>query len=174
MTLNPLTLEEYFHLIVTKPLVKETNMFERTQMFFTQQIEKFNSLLTKPVTFINEVEEEEGSDYYIFEMYTSPWFDSEVNKKVEAKRSLVIGDQVGDKDPTWSSVLDRILDAMSEHYGYDIKSQVYYVVDCPVNDVYPDKQGRMLNAQVLDQLLLAFPEVYERDAVWGQTKNIFA
>lgn len=120
-----------------------------------------------------EEEEDEQTDYYIFEMYTAPWHDSEEGKVVASKRSLVIGNHVDDSDPTWSSVLDKILDEMSKHYGYDLKSQVYYSVSCPANDIYPDKAGRMLNEEVLQQLLLAFPEVYERDAVWGKTKNVF-
>ena len=119
-------------------------------------------------------EEEEGSDYYIFEMHTASWYDSDEGAYVPAKSSFVFGDHVGDEDPTWSSVLDKILDEMNKHYGYDIKSQVYYVVDFPTNDLHPNKRGRMLNAQVLDQVSLAFPEIFERNPKWNEPKNIFA
>ena len=122
---------------------------------------------------IDEIDLEEGSDYYIFEMYTAPWYDPEEGKVVDSKRSLVIGDQVGDPDPSWTTVIDKILDEMSKHYGYDLKSQVYYSVTCPINDIFPETAGRMLNDEILQQLLLAFPEVYERDAQWNQPKNVF-
>ena len=172
MTLKPLTLEQYFHTIIKQPPKKEQTMMLKLSMFFTEQFEKLNSLLNKPVSFVQE-DDEEGSDYYIFEMYTAPWYDPEAGKVVDSKRSLVIGDQVGDEDPSWTSVLDKILDEMSKHYGYDLKSQVYYSVTCPINDIYPEKAGRMLNDEVLQQLLLAFPEVYERDAQWNKPKNVF-
>jgi glutathionyl-hydroquinone reductase len=55
MTLNaPITLDQYFHQIIKQPLVKEQTMFERTKMFFTQSVEKINSLLTRPVAFVEE------------------------------------------------------------------------------------------------------------------------
>jgi hypothetical protein len=64
-------------------------------------------------------------------------------------------------------VLDRILDEMSKHYGYNIKEQVYYSVEFPLNEL-DDRTGkpfagygRSLNDKVLQQLLLAFPEVYD-------------
>jgi hypothetical protein len=54
MTLNAITLDEYFHLIIKPTEPKETTMFEKTKMFFTEQIEKLNTLLTKPVAFVEE------------------------------------------------------------------------------------------------------------------------
>ena len=168
-----MTLDEYFHKIINQTPKKEQTMMLKLSMFFTEQFEKLNALLNKPVSFIQEDDEHEGSDYYIFEMYTAPWYDTEEGKLVESKRSLVIGDQVGDPDPSWTTVIDMILDEMSKHYGYDLKSQVYYSVTCPINDIFPEKAGRMLNDEILQQLLLAFPEVYERDAQWNQPKNVF-
>ena len=173
MTLNPLTLEQYFHLIINQPPKKEQTMMLKLSMFFTEQFEKLNSLLNKPVSFVQDDIEEDCPDYYIFEMYTAPWYDTEEGKLVASKRSLVTGDQVGDADPSWTTVIDKILDEMSKHYGYDLKSQVYYSVACPVNDIFPEKVGRMLNDDILQQLLLAFPEVYERDAQWNNPKNVF-
>jgi hypothetical protein len=46
-----MTLDEYFHTIINQPrivYVKETTMFDKTKMFFNEQIEKLSSLLTKP------------------------------------------------------------------------------------------------------------------------------
>jgi hypothetical protein len=137
-------------------------MFERTKAYWQSVKEAWTNLYAWEHPKLDE-DDEEGSDYYIFEMYTAPWYDTEEGKLVESKRSLVIGDQVGDPDPSWTSVIDKILDEMSKHYGYDLKSQVYYSV----------KAGRMLNDEILQQLLLAFPEVYERDAQWNQPKNVF-
>ena len=59
------------------------------------------------------------------------------------------------------------LDEMEKHYGYSIKEQVYYSVSFPLNEMdgFTGKPyagyGRNLNDNVLQQLLLAFPEIYE-------------
>ena len=192
-------LEEYFHKIVDKtsnaevtigyepswilvpcnqpPMKKEMTMFERSKAYWQSVKESWTNLYAweHPKTEVSTEEEEygESSDYYIFEMYTATWYDNETEKQVAAKRSLVIGDHVDDEDPSWTSVLDKILDEMSKHYGYDLKSQVYYAVEFPTNDIYPERAGRMLNDSVLQQLLLAFPEVYERHPKWNQPKNVF-
>jgi len=50
---------------------------------------------------------------------------------------------------------------MGEHYGYNIKEQVYYSVAFPMNIEGNSGHGRMLNDEVVQKLLLAYPEVYE-------------
>ena len=80
---------------------------------------------------------------------------------------------------TWFEVLDRILDAMEAHYGYNIKEQIYYSVNFPLNDTddkgipYPG-YGRCLNDERLQQILLAFPELYLSGG-WGDNteKSVF-
>ena len=71
-------------------------------------------------------------------------------------------------------VFDTILDAMEAHYGYNIKEQVYYSVTFPLND--PDFPGfsRCLNDERLQQILLAFPELYLSGS-WGDNpeKSVF-
>ena len=153
-------------------------MFERSKAYWQSVKEAWTNLYVwehpnKVADPLDEIDLEDCPDYYIFEMYTAPWYDTEAGKLVESKRSLVVGDQVGDADPSWTTVIDKILDEMSKHYGYDLKSQVYYSVTCPINDIFPEKAGRMLNDEILQQLLLAFPEVYERDAQWNKPKNVF-
>ena len=173
MTLNAPhgLLEDYFRTIV-KSTVKEPTMFEKTKMFFTQQIEhcaeKINSLLTKPTTFVDD-------DYWAFEMRTGEWYSEERGEVIPVNHTCIIEPN----DSTWMEVLDRVLDEMEKHYGYNIKEQVYYSVTFPNNE--PNQytgelmagHGRMLNDGILQQLLLAFPQVYERDAVWDTTKDVF-
>jgi hypothetical protein len=164
MTLNaPITLDQYFHQIIKQPLVKEQTMFERTKMFFTQQIEKINSLLTKPTAFEDNAVLTDCEDgYWAFEMYTPEW----VNEQGETVDPIHTSFTVP-HEGTWMEVLDRILDAMEAHYGYNIKEQVYYSVNLPLNQhcPYTDEPlagyGRCLNDERLQQILLAFPELYE-------------
>ena len=163
MTLKPLTLEQYFHTIINQP-AKEITMFEKTKMFFNEQIEKINSLLTKPTSFVEEVDPTLWEDgYWAFEMYTPEWVD-EHGDTVKPVISVLHEPHEG----TWMEVLDRVLDAMEAHYGYNIKEQVYYSVTFPMND--PDFPGfsRCLNDDRLQQILLAFPELYESTR-WNQT-----
>ena len=177
-----MTLDDYFHTIINKPRIvyfKETTMFDKTKMFFTQQIErcaeKINSLLTKPTAFEETVKDaklhEEG--YWTFEMHTPEYLS---DGEAVPEQHDVIFDL---NDSTWIDTLDQILDVMGKHYGYNIKEQVYYSVSLPTNEPSPYTwefmagHGRMLNDGILQQLLLAFPEVYERDAVWGKTKDVF-
>ena len=175
MTLNEhKVLEEYFHTIINQPL-KEPTMFEKTKMFFNEQIEKINSLLTKPTSFVEEPSNAlMDEDYWAFEMRTGEWVD-EYGETHPVKHDVVIEPHEG----TWMEVLDRILDEMGKHYGYNIKEQVYYSVTFPHNEPSPYTgelmagHSRMLNDGILQQLLLAFPEVYERDAVWDTTKDVF-
>jgi len=154
MTLNPLTLDQYFHLIVNKQQ-KETTMFEKTKMFFNEQIEKITSLLTKPTAFVEEDPKLYEDGYWAFEMYTPEYT---CDGEFEPKQHDCI---IEPGDTTWMETLDQILDIMGKHYGYNIKEQVYYSVAFPLNDPECAGYGRSLNDDVLQQLLLAYPEVYE-------------
>ena len=132
-------------------------MMLKLSMWFTQQIEKINSLLTKPVAFVQEndpVSYEDG--YWGFHMYTPEWVD-EHGEIVEPIHTSFTVPHEG----TWVEVLDRILDAMEAHYGYNIKEQVYYSVNFPLNNPEFAGHGRCLNDERLQQILLAFPELYE-------------
>jgi len=163
MTLNTPheLLEDYFRTIV-KSTVKEPTMMLKLAMFFTQQIEKINSLLTKPVAFVEEDPKLHDDGYWAFEMYTPEW-ENEFKEQVEPVHTVVIEAHEG----TWMEVLDRILDEMEKHYGYSIKEQVYYSVNFPHNEPSPYTgefmagHGRCLNDERLQQILLAFPELYE-------------
>lgn len=159
-----MTLDQYFHTIINQPrivYIKETTMFEKTKMFFNEQIEKINLLLTKPTAFVeteNHKLHEDG--YWSFEMCTPEWVDLG-GETVKEIHTVLVEPNEG----TWIEVLDRILDAMEAHYGYSIKEQVYYSVNFPLNDT-DDKgnpfpgYGRCLNDERLQQILLAFPELY--------------
>jgi hypothetical protein len=163
-----MTLDEYFHAIVkNKP--KELTMFENLKIHFM-------SLWTKPVAFVEEEDHPKlmDDDYWAFEMVTHEWIDEEGNVR-PVKESIIIEPH----DTTWMEVLDRILDEMSKHYGYSIKDQVYYAVEFPLNEI--DERtgkpfagyGRCLNDQMLQQLLLAFPEVYDCPNWTQQSKGVF-
>jgi hypothetical protein len=168
MTLNAITLEQYFHLIVNKPPVKEQPMnFLKLSMFFTEQLEKIKNLWTKPVAFVEQEVLEE--DYWAFEMYTNEWVD-EFGETVPVKHTLTIEPHEG----TWMEVIDRVIEEIEKHYGYDIKSRVYYSVEFPVNDLDAEGKpmagyGRCLNDEVLQQLLLAFPQAY----YWTDAGDIY-
>ena len=152
-------LEEYFHTIINQP-AKETTMFEKTKMFFNEQIErcaeKINSLLTKPTAFVEEDPKLYEDGYWAFEMYTPEWVN-ENGEKVEPVHTVLVEPHEG----TWMEVLDHILDAMEAHYGYNIKEQVYYSVFMPMNIEGEAGYGRSLNDEVLQKLLLSYPEVYD-------------
>jgi len=152
-----MTLEQYFHLII-KPTQKETTMFEKTKMFFNEQIEKINSLLTKPTAFVEEDPKLYEDGYWAFEMYTPEWVD-EHGDTVKPVHTVLVESHEG----TWMEVLDTILDAMEVHYGYSIKEQVYYSVNFPLNREGFAGYGRSLNDEILQKILLAYPEVYELD-----------
>jgi len=160
-----MTLDQYFHLIINQPQ-KETTMFEKTKMFFNEQIErcaeKINSLLTKPVAFVEEDPRLYEDGYWAFEMYTPEWID-EHGDTIKPIHTVLIEPH----DGTWMEVLDTILDAMEAHYGYNIKEQVYYSVHYPLNQPEYAGHGRCLNDERLQQLLLAFPELYESPR-WNQ------
>jgi len=163
-----MTLDQYFHLIVNKQQ-KETIMFEKTKMFFTEQIEKINSLLTKPVAFKEEPETAFDDGYWAFEMYTPEWIN-EYGETEKPVHTCFIEPHEG----TWIEVLDRILDAMEAHYGYSIKEQVYYSVTFPLNDPECAGYTRCLNDELLQQVLLAHPELYQ-SYIYGNTEqDLFA
>jgi len=151
-----MTLDQYFHTIVNKPVIKETTMFDKTKMFFTQQIEKINSLLTKPTAFVEQDPALYEEGYWAFEMYTPEWVD-EFGDTVKPVHTCFIEPH----DGTWIEVLDQILDAMEVHSGCSIKERVYYSVEYPLNE--PELAGytRCLNDEVLQKLLLSYPEVYD-------------
>ena len=159
MTLNAhKVLEDYFHQIVKQPPVKEQTMFENLKAHFL-------SLWTKPTTFednvITQVVPPPEDGYWGFEMYTPKW-ENEFGETVKPVHTCFTVPHEG----TWMEVLDRILDAMEAHYGYNIKEQVYYSVNFPLNDIDNEGEpfpgyGRCLNDERLQQILLAFPELYE-------------
>lgn len=165
MTLKPLTLDEYFHLIVNKQQ-KEPTMFENLKTHFM-------SLWTKPVSFVEQDTKVTAEDYWSFEMVTNEWID-EYGVTHPIKHTVITEPHEG----TWMEVLDTVLDALNYHYGYNIKEQVYYSVGFPINEI-DDRTGqpfagygRCLNDQMLQQLLLAFPEVYETFP-YDAPKNVF-
>jgi hypothetical protein len=175
MTHDPLTLEQYFHEIVNKPIEKEyLTMFDQFKIAVANAQSNFMSLWAKPVAF---VEDEKHTlmedDYWAFEMVTYEWIDEEgITRPI--KHTLVVEPH----DTTWMDVLDRILDELGNHYGYNIKEQVYYSVQFPLNEL-DDRTGkpfagygRSLNDDVLQQLLLAHPEVYETFPT-HKPKNVF-
>lgn len=166
-----MTLDEYFHTIINQPrivYVKETTMFDKTKMFFTEQIEKINSLLTKPTAFVEEDPRLHEDGYWAFEMYTPEYI---CDGEFEPKQHDCI---IEPSDTTWIETLDQILDVMGKHYGYNIKEQVYYSVAYPLNDPDCAGYGRSLNDEVLQQLLLAHPEVYESQMFGQPAKDVFA
>jgi len=153
-------LEQYFHEIINQPrivYVKETTMFEKTKMFFNEQIEKINSLLTKPTAFVEEDSTLYEDGYWAFEMYTPEYT---CDGEFEPKQHDCI---IEPSDTTWMETLDQILDVMGKHYGYNIKEQVYYSVTFPLNEEGHAGYGRSLNDEILQKILLAYPEVYELD-----------
>jgi hypothetical protein len=165
-----MTLDQYFHLIVNKPPVKEKPMnFLKLSMFFTEQFEKIKNLWTKPVAFVEQEQEVLEEDYWAFEMYTNEWID-EHGETVPVKHTLTIEPHEG----TWMEVIDRVIEEIEKHYGYDIKSRVYYSVEFPLNDLDHEGKpmagyGRCLNDEVLQQLLLAFPQAY----YWTDAGDIY-
>ena len=172
-----MTLDEYFHTIINKPrivYVKEPTMFDQFKIAVANAQSNFMSLWTKPVAFVEEEPTVMDDDYWAFEMVTHEWID-EFNEVHPLKQTIIIEPH----DTTWMEVLDRILDEMEKHYGYNIKEQVYYSVEYPLNEVDDRDRtpfagyGRCLNDNILQQLLLAFPEVYETLPYPYKPKNVF-
>jgi len=147
-----MTLEQYFHKIVnTTP--KELTMFERSVEYLKN---KWQELTTTKYEFVESSELVlEDEDYWAFEMSSTAYVCD--GESVPAQHDVIIQPN----DGTWVEALDKILDVMSKHYGYNIKEQVYYSVHFPYNVEGEAGHGRSLNDEVLQQLLLAYPEVYE-------------
>lgn len=78
--------------------------------------------------------------------------------------SMIKGTQ---EETTWLHILDQVIDVLSEHYGYDIKSQVYYAVQFPTNSDEVAGFERQINYDILQQLLLAYPEAYHPNTLHG-------
>jgi hypothetical protein len=69
-------------------------------------------------------------------------------------------------DTTWMEALDKILNVLNKHYGYNVKEQVYYSVTYPLNELDENGEelagyGRSLNDELFQKLLLTHPELYE-------------
>lgn len=200
MTLNAhKALEQYFHQIVNKPPVKEPTMFDvlkakwtefwhtryvfdapppppsKAFLEFKAEMDKAKDELyselketLKPTPFVEEGPTLYEDGYWAFEMYTPEWVDSS-GETIKPVHTCFITPHEG----TWFEVLDTILDAMEKHYGYNIKEQVYYSVNFPLNDTDHEGKpfpgyGRCLNDERLQQILLAFPELYE-SGTWRTT-----
>lgn len=116
---------------------------------------KWTEFWTNRYAFINPTQDEE-EEGWAFVMSTPSYVDAE-GQTVPAKYDVI----QGDNDSTWSETVDQILDVIGKHYGYNIKEQVYYSVAFPLNHPECAGYGRSLNDEVLQQLLLAHPEVYE-------------
>jgi hypothetical protein len=157
-----MTLDEYFHKIVNTQQPKELTMFEYLK-------NKWQELTTTRYGFVEEPETLSMKDYWAFEIHTAEWID-EYNEVRPVKHDVIIKDN----GSTWHEALDQILDVMGDHYGYNIKEQVYYSVNFPLNIEGETGHSRMLNDEVLQQLLLAFPEVYESGTFTQPSKDIFA
>jgi len=165
-----MTLDDYFH-VINQPK-KETTMMLKLSMWFTEQLENFKNLWTKPTTFEDNAVLTDCEDgYWAFEMRTNEWID-EYGETVPVKHTVVIEPHNG----SWMEVLDKVMDEMEKNYGYSIKEQVYYSVNFPMNDPCPYTgevlagHGRCLNDERLQQILLAFPELYEHRP-WSSDPN---
>lgn len=130
---------------------------------------KWNELTTTKYEFVEEDPKLHEDGYWAFEMYT-PEYVNEYGETVKVVHSLLLEPHEG----TWMEVLDKILDAMEDHYGYSIKEQVYYSVAFPHNIEGEAGYGRSLNDDLLQQLLLAHPEVYKSQMFGKPTKDLFA
>ena len=155
-----MTLEEYFHVINQPSKQKEPTMLDALKAYW-HNLFRFEQQ--------EEVVENVNPDMWAFCIQTGAYvWDDE---PIPAKHDHIGGCT---DDGTWINIVEQILDVLSEHFGYDIKSQVYYAVEIPTNDLEGEGKGRKLNDGVLQQLLLAFPEVYERNENFGEAKDIFA
>ena len=139
-----MTLDEYFH-VINQP--KEPTMFEYLK-------NKWIELMTTRYSFVESVEEEQEDDYeegWAFVMRDSSFED------IPMRETLI----AGNNDGTWVEIVDQLLDVIGAHYGYNIKEQVYYSVHMPLNIEGEAGFGRCLNDEVLQKLLLSYPEVYD-------------
>jgi len=148
-------LTDYFSRINQQPstviadnVEKEASMFTKLKQYWQ---DKFAFVDNKPTVEPTE----EG--FWTFGMHTGAYYDSDDKVEIPEKSTFIHEETNG----TWMEQLDKILDMMGEHYGYDIKSQVYYSVTFPLNIEGEAGYGRCLNDEVLQQLLLSYPEAYE-------------
>lgn len=130
-------------------------MFNTAQEYLAILKERFTSLWTKPVAFVEEDPKLHDDGYWAFEMYTPEWVN-EYGETEKPVHTVLVEPHEG----SWMEVLDNVLDAMEAHYGYNIKEQVYYSVTFPLNAPECAGYGRRLNDEVLQKLLLAYPEAY--------------
>ena len=154
-------LEKYFERIVNTQPPKELTMFKQS----VEKIKaKWNELWTTHYTWIEDANsvQQPVEESWSFEMVTAEWINAE-GETVPVKHTCIVEPHEG----TWMKVLDKVIDEMEKHYGYNIKEQVYYSVNFPLNDKDPYTgvpfagHGRCLNDERLQQILLAFPELYE-------------
>jgi hypothetical protein len=150
MTLNAITLEEYFF-VINQPK-KEKSMFEYLKNKWTELMNTRYEFIEEPVA----KEQDSVEEGWAFVMRTGAYKDV-TGEIVPAQEDII----AGDNDGTWGATLDQILDVMGYHYGYNIKEQVYYSVQNPLNIEGESGYGRALNDEVLQHLFLAYPEVYD-------------
>lgn len=62
--------------------------------------------------------------------------------------------------PTWMQIIEDVVKTLEASYGYEIRSKIYYAVDCPLFDhnVSP-APGRELDRSVLMDVLKRYPEL---------------
>lgn len=160
-----MTLEQYFKLIIKPTETKEPTMFKDKIDYLK---EKFISLWTKPTTFVEEDPTLYEDGYWGFEMYTPEWIDEGGDTVKSIHTSFLIP-----HDGSWVDVLDTVLDALEAHYGYNIKEQVYYSVNFPLNNPDQAGYGRCLNDELLQQVLLAHPDLY-LSSFQGAPEDLYA
>ena len=62
--------------------------------------------------------------------------------------------------PTWTTVLEDLIKVLELHYGYDIKSRVFYAIENPIFDHdYAAAPGRELHKEKFLDLLSEHPEL---------------
>lgn len=156
MTLDAITLDQYFHKIVnTQP--KELAMLDvmkaKWTEFWTQNpINTSYQFVDNQSTVTNKFDIPE--DTWVFGIHTGAYVGD--GESVEAKEDIIVGHD----GSTWMEVLDQILDVLGHHYGYNIKEQVYYSVHFPINEEGFAGYGRCLNDALFQQILLVHPELY--------------
>jgi len=148
-----MTLEQYFHKIVNNPL-KELTMFDVIKDATASAKAKWTEFWTNRYEFVSSSQDKEEGWAFVM---STPSYVNEEGETIPAKYDVIQGDNNG----TWSETVDQILDVIGKHYGYNIKEQVYYSVTFPMNHPEHAGYGRCLNDEVLQQLLLSHPEVYE-------------
>ena len=160
MTLDHKPLEAYFRRINHQ---KELTMFEALKSHFSM------TWGTKPAEELDTLHAPvPNDDCYSIEMFTSGFTCD--GEDIPAKYTKFFGNHVDSEECTWIHLVDKFADMLSYHYGYNIKEQIYYSVEYPLN--YIDQEGkefpgygRNLNDEKFQLLLLANPDVYETTPV---------